>query len=97
MNNFWKKHKEYIILITASVILGGAFIFAVKYLLEEISAKNDSIEREIIDYRESEKRLLEIPHLREQFKIIEQEKDKLTVFASQDQTIALIKEMEKIK
>lgn len=96
MDNFWKKYKEYIILIIASVILGAVFTFTAKYLLGEISAKNDGIEKETIDHRESEKRLSEISNLREQFEIIEQEKSKLAVFASQDQTIALIKEMEKI-
>jgi len=96
MNIFWKKYKEYAILIIAPVILGVISAFIINYLVEEMSAKNDSIEKEVIDHEEREKRLKEISILEKQFEAIEKEKSKLEVFVSYDQMIALIKELEKI-
>ena len=96
MNVFWKKHKEYIILIAIPIVSGAVFAFAAKYLIEEISSKNDDIKKEIIDHEERKKRLAEISNLEDQFKTIEKEKEKLEVFASQDKIISLIKELEEI-
>jgi len=94
MNIFWKKYKEYAILIIVPVILGVISAFIISYLAGEISAKNDSIEREIIDHEEREKRLKEISSLEKQFEMIEKEKSKLEVFVSRDQIITLIKKLE---
>lgn len=96
MNIFWKKYKEYTILIIAPVILGVISAFIISCLMEEMSAKNDSIEKEVIDHEEREKRLKEISILEKQFEIIEKEKNKLEVFVSHDQMIVLMKELEKI-
>jgi len=96
MNIFWKKRKEYIILITAPIIVGIVFAFIISHLMKEMSVKSNNIEKEIIDYQEREKKLEEMSSLEKKFEMIEKEKNKLGVFASRDQIVALMKELEKM-
>ncbi len=94
MKDFWKKYKEYIYLFIFPIILGIISIFSIKYLTDSISAKNNEIEKELINNEEREKRIKNISTIEKQFKMIEEEKDKLNVFITQDQVISLIKKME---
>ena len=96
MNIFWKKYKNFLILAVLLAFFGGAFFLGISYLMKEINVNNESIKKEIIDHEERQKRLAEIPELRNQFETVERENGKFEITLSQNQMIVLIEKLEEI-
>lgn len=96
MNIFWKKYKNFLVLAALLAFFGGVFFLGIKYLMKEINANNENIKKETINHEERQKRLAEIPELKNQFEMVERESDKIKITLSQNQIIVLIKKLEEI-
>lgn len=94
MKELLAKYKEAIVITLFFALLGALVYFVVFGFLKNISVKGDNIQEEILIQEGKKKRLESIPAYREKAQEISAEKEKLNVFVSKENALALIKELE---
>ena len=94
MKAFLAKYKEAIVITIFFALLGALVYFVVFRFLKNISVKSDNIQEEILFQEGKKKRLESIPAYREKAQEISAEKEKLNVFVSKENALALIEELE---
>jgi len=94
MKAFLAKYKEAIVVTLFFTLLGALVYFVVFGFLKNISVKGDNIQEEILIQEGKKKRLESIPAYREKAREISAEKEKLNVFTSKENALALIEELE---
>lgn len=96
MKPFLKKYKIIIAVAVFILAIGAVFYFAVKPLLGAISSKSTKIQEMIASQESKKKRLEELPGLREQFEMVENEEGKMIELFGEDRAVELIEKVERI-
>lgn len=96
MKAFFAKYREIVAIIIYVAVVGTLAYFGVFELLKNISSKSDNIQEEILIQEGKKKRLDSIPAYREKAAEIARDKEKLDVFVSKENALALIEKLESI-
>lgn len=96
MKKFWKKHRITVAPALYVLIMGALFYFVIKPLLNRIDSSADKIQEIIINQENKEKRLGELPKLKEQFGLVEKKEGELIPLLLEDKAVGLIEKLEKI-
>jgi hypothetical protein len=96
MNNSISKNKILITVFLYPVFLAVIFYFTANYLLSEINNKNTLIQKNIVDQEKKEKRLSEIPKMKEQYQMALDEEKKFIPLINENKAVELIEELEKL-
>lgn len=96
MNNFWKKHQEYLILFFYLAIVGALIWLVIKPLIGEINANADEVQKKIVEQENNKNKFKEMPKLKVQFENILIEEKKLCPLFKKDQAVELIEKIENI-
>jgi hypothetical protein len=96
MNNVWKKNNQY---ISAVVILSALWLsvqFGVAPVISLIQQKSNLIEEKTLDRENREKRIQELPKLREQSAQLLEEENNFMILVKKEEELGLIEVIEKI-
>lgn len=96
MKPFLKKYKIVIAVAVFILAIGAVFYFAVKPLFGAISSKNTKIQETLASQESKKGRLEELPGLREQFRMVENEEGKMIDLFGEDRAVELIEKVERI-
>lgn len=96
MKNIWKKYKIYLSILIYLFFIGLVYFLLVRPLLAEIKDKNNKIQEKISDQEIKAEKLAEIPSLRSQFDMINNEEDKINVSFNRESAVMLIEKLEKV-
>ncbi len=96
MNDFWKKYKIKIIIITYIVTIFSLIRFVAVPFVGKIKEKSDSIQEKIINNRISETRIGEIPAMKETLEKYQSDSEALEVILNSEKEVDFIKQMESI-
>lgn len=95
MKPFLKKYKIIIAVATFILATGAVFYLVAKPLFKAINSKNTKIQETLADQESKKERLEELPRLREQFEMVENEEGKMIELFGEDRAVELIEKMEK--
>lgn len=96
MTNFWKKYKISSVIALYLLAISVLLYFVVRPLFTKISLSTDKIQEIIVNQKDKENRLGEIPKLKDQFAFVQEKEIELPDFLSGDKAVGLIEEIEKI-
>ncbi len=96
MKKFWKKYKIIVAITLYVVIIGALFYFVIQPFLNKISLSAGKIQEIIINQENKEKRLGELPKLKEQFGLVEKREGELFPLLTEDKAVELVEKIEKI-
>lgn len=96
MKPFLKKYKIIIAVAIFILVIGAVFYFAAKPLFKAINSKNTKIQETLAGQESKKERLEELPGLREQFEMMENEEGKMIELFGEDRAVELIEKVEKI-
>lgn len=96
MNIFWKKNKQYFI----GLLMLAGFWLSIQYgilgIISEINDKSNLIEEKTLDSENREKRIQELPRLKDQYSSIAEKESDLKVLVKKEEELKLIEMIEKI-
>lgn len=96
MKPFLKKYKIIIAVAVFILAIAAVFYFAVKPLFGTISLKSTKIQETLASQESKKGRLEELPGLREQFRMMENEEGKMIELFGEDRAVELIEKVERI-
>jgi hypothetical protein len=96
MTNFWKKYKISSVIVLYLLAISMLLYFVVKPLFAKISISTDKMQEIMINQKNKENRLGEIPKLKDQFAFVQKKEEELSDLLSGDKAVGLIEEIEKI-
>lgn len=96
MKNFIKKNKIILAVVIYMAVLGSAFYFVAGHLLSAISGNNVKIQENLVDREIKEKRLAEIPKMKEQYQTVASEERFFIPLVTEDKAVELIEKLEKL-
>ncbi len=96
MKILWNKYKELIAIITYVIILAALFYFVIKPFAESVNSKIEKVQEKTVNQERQMKKLNELAELKEQFEMIQREKENIQVLISPNNLVALIEEIEKV-
>jgi len=94
MKKIWENYKEVFILLAYAAFLIGLFVFIAKPLFSQIQEKRKYAEEKAVEKEITDKKIKELPQLKEKMAVIQQEEAKLNVFFSQENALPLIEKIE---
>lgn len=96
MKNFFHKYRLYVSIAAYLLAVALVSIFGIQALLNIINDNANAYQKKLVDEESRKKRLGDIPRLRGQYEMVEQEGEKLDLLLEKDSTIDLIKRIEEI-
>ncbi len=96
MKPLLEKYKIAVAIAAFALIISSVFYFAVKPLFREINLKSAKIQEMVTSQESKKERLGELPVLREQFEMAENEEGKMIELLGEDRAVELIEKVEKI-
>ncbi len=96
MNNFWKKYKISSIIVLYLLAISMLLYFVAKPLFAKIIISTDKMQEIMINQKNKENHLKEIPKLKDQFAFVQKRGEELPDLLSGDKAVGLIEEIEKI-
>lgn len=96
MNIFWENYKVAIVISAYIFLLVCIFEFGILPLKESINEKRIEAAKKVLDYEIDEKRVMEIPRLKEKVDLIEESMPKLEIFIAEGDELLIIENIEKL-
>jgi hypothetical protein len=96
MNNFLKKYREAIAILVYAALIGSVVYFVVAPLKREITNRRDGLQEEISNKEGKQKKILEIPKIKEQFLTVQSESKDMEVLLKRDDAVILMERLEKL-
>lgn len=96
MKKVIKQQKELAAILAYALVVAAVAYFAVAPLLGKINSASDKIQQENADQEGKKQRLSELPKMRQQYSLLQDNEGLLDVFFTQDQAVKLIERLEKI-
>ncbi|GBE16494.1 hypothetical protein BMS3Abin15_00315 [bacterium BMS3Abin15] len=96
MKTIWNKYKELIIIIVYVLILAAVFNFVIKPFTKSVNSKIEKVQEKTVDQERRMKKLNELAKLKEQFEMIQREKENIQILVSPNNLVALIEGIEKV-
>jgi F0F1-type ATP synthase membrane subunit b/b' len=96
MKNFLKKWRELLTLIVFFLTAGSFVYFLLMPIYNNIVSRRDQIQEELASQELQEKKLSEIPKIKQQYDWLKNEENKLNVLLKKEDAVVLIEKLEKI-
>jgi hypothetical protein len=96
MNNFLKKYRETIAILVYAALIGSVVYFVVLPLKREITNRRDGLQEEISNKEGKQKKILEIPKIKEQYLTVQSESKDMEVLLKRDDAVILMERLEKL-
>ena len=96
MNNFLKKYREGIAILIYAVLVGCVVYFVVMPLKAEITNRRDGLQEEISNKEGKQKKILEIPKIKDQYVTVKNESKDMDVLLKRDDAVILMERLEKL-
>ncbi|HBP00908.1 MAG: hypothetical protein UY41_C0004G0007 [Candidatus Moranbacteria bacterium GW2011_GWE1_49_15] len=96
MKIFWKKYREGVVIFIYVAVVAGLLNFVAQPLFGWIKEKRIAAEERMLDQEIAQKKLREMPQLKEKVEIVKQEGERLDVFVDSDRALSLIESLEKL-
>lgn len=96
MKYFWKKYKTCLVLSIYLFSMGAIFFFAGRPMILKIEEKNNKIQEKITDQENKKEKLSNLPAIRKQFEMINDQEDKTGLSLAGENVVDLVEKVEKI-
>lgn len=96
MEYFFKKYKVCVILAAYFIMILAFYFFVARPMIFGIKNKNNEIQEKIIDQEIKKEKISDIPLMKEQIDMIEENEQKINVSLNKDSVVSLIERLEKI-
>jgi Tfp pilus assembly protein PilO len=93
---FLFKYKAIIVVVAYLGIIWASFVFVINPLIGKVNSEADKTQEDMLDRENKNKRIGELPKLKEQFDMVESEENKIQVFLTKDKAVDLIKSLESL-
>lgn len=94
MKDFWKKYREYVVIIAFLAVFFGVIRFGIIILLRRNMDMMNLLQEHLVDRKILEEESRQIPNMKAQAEIISAESGKLDVLLSQDDVVRLAESLE---
>lgn len=94
MKKIWEKYKEVLILLVYGIFLALIFVSIIKPLFLQIKEKRNYAEEKAVEQDITQKKIQELPQLKEKMVVVKKEEAKLNVFFEQENALSLIEKLE---
>lgn len=96
MKKLLKKNSALVIIMGYLIALGGVYYFVAAPLIDRAKSKRAEIEQSVAVQDGQMRRLTQLPKLREDFEMINNEAQKIAPFITKDTTVTFVERIEKI-
>ena len=96
MEEIWKKYKEIVVLFAYMALLAAMYIFVVKPLFLAIEEKKNYSEKMAVDQEIAQKKINDIPEIKEKMEAVNRMREELDVFFNQENALSLIERLESL-